>query len=307
MIPILIGLAAGVSLPVQTAVNSRLRHRLGGALLLASFISFAVGTAFLALLTITTGAHLTIPGAAVAGAPWWVWSGGVLGVAFLTGNLLLFPHLGAVETVIMPVLGQLAMSVTIDTAGWFGSPHHPLGPVRIAGAVLVLLGAVLVVGLPSRRADDDAGRRARMGWRLAGVFSGSLSAIQTAVNGRLGVLLGSAIHAAFISFAVGAILLALLVVVTRQWPKPTDQRPEPGRWWMWLGGLLGALVVAGNAYLVPHVGTGLTVMIVLLGQMAGSVFIDSVGLLGTPRRRLSLARVGGLVLMVAGVLVIRVL
>lgn len=306
MIPILIGILAGVALPVQTAVNSRLRFRLGGAVFLASFISFALGTAFLALLAVVTGAGLGISGGEVADAPWWVWSGGILGVAFLTANLLLFPHLGAVETVIMPVLGQLAMGLIIDTAGWFGSPHHPFGVIRLIGAVLVLMGAILVIGMSDRRLDDGGGR-ARTAWRLAGVVAGGFSAIQTAVNGRLGVLLSSAIHAAFISFAVGAVLLLLLVVITRQWPNHVDSSVVESRWWMWLGGLLGAVFIAGNAYLVPHLGTGLTVMIVLFGQMAGSVLIDSVGLFGTPRRRLRLTHVSGLVLMMLGVMIIRVL
>lgn len=307
MFAILIGLGAGMALPVQTAVNSRLRFRLGGAPLLASFVSFVVGTGFLTVLTLLTGSSLGIRLDQLGPTPWWVWSGGVLGVVYLTGNLLLFPHLGAVETVIMPVLGQLAMSVLIDTAGWFGSPHHPLGASRLSGAVLVLLGAFLTVGAPNKRLGTDSGTGGQLAWRVAGVLAGSLSAVQTAVNGRLGVLLHSAVHAALVSFAVGAATLLVLVVLLRQWPRDVTGRADLGPWWMWLGGLLGATVVAGNAFLVPHLGTGLTVMVVLLGQMGGSVLIDSLGWLGTPRRQLNPTRVVGLATMIVGVLIIRVL
>ena len=44
---------------------------------------------------------------------WWV--GGLLGVCFLTGNLLLLPRLGAALTVVMTVAGQIIMGVIIDT------------------------------------------------------------------------------------------------------------------------------------------------------------------------------------------------
>lgn len=50
---------------------------------------------------------------------WWV--GGLLGVCFLTGNLLLLPRLGAALTVVMTVAGQIIMGVMIDTLGLLGA------------------------------------------------------------------------------------------------------------------------------------------------------------------------------------------
>ena len=50
---------------------------------------------------------------------WWV--GGLLGVCFLTGNLLLLPRLGAALTVVMTVAGQIIMGVMIDTLGVLGA------------------------------------------------------------------------------------------------------------------------------------------------------------------------------------------
>lgn len=45
---------------------------------------------------------------------------------------------------------------------------------------------------------------------------------------------------------------------------------------MWVGGVLGALFIFGNAALVPQIGTGLTVVAGLLGSMLGSLIIDRV-------------------------------
>lgn len=55
-------------------------------------------------------------------------------------------------------------------------------------------------------------------------------------------------------------------------------------WWMWVGGLLGATLVMCNAYLSAHIGTGMTVMLVLLGQVGGGLLVDRFGLLGVPRK-----------------------
>lgn len=38
---------------------------------------------------------------------------------FLTSNVLLFPRLGAVQTVILPILGRILMGTLIDSFGWF--------------------------------------------------------------------------------------------------------------------------------------------------------------------------------------------
>ena len=57
---------------------------------------------------------------------WWV--GGLLGVCFLTGNLLLLPRLGAALTVVMTVAGQIIMGVFIDTFGLLGASNHSFFP-----------------------------------------------------------------------------------------------------------------------------------------------------------------------------------
>ncbi len=75
-------------------------------------------------------------------------------------------------------------------------------------------------------------------------------------------------------------------------------------WWMWLGGILGALFVLGNVYLVP-IRTGFAVIIVLIGLMIGSLLIDQFWL--ASKRTVTLLQIGGLLIMIVGVMVIRIL
>ena len=67
----------------------------------------------------------------------------------------------------------------------------------------------------------------------------------------------------------------------------------------------GAAVVGGNAFLAPILGTGLTVMVTQVGMIGGGLLIDQLGLLGAPRRPATALQVMGVLVMVAGVGVIR--
>lgn len=312
MLAIIVGLAIGIGLPMQTSINSRLRRAIGSPYL-ASLISFAIGTLFLLVMTWLMRHSLLFSWSLFTSQPWWLWIGGILDVIYLTGNILLFPKLGSVQTVIMPVLGQILAGLLIDNFGWFSSPQKPLSLTRVLGAVLVLLGVLGVVALDGwleRRHDRlDAAPKTNSGelwlWRAFGVLAGMLSAVQTAINGHLGQVLHSAVAAALVSFLVGTLGLVLVVLVLRPKWQLTAQKRATAPWWIWLGGIVGALFVLGNAFLVPQIGTGLAVVIVLVGLMIGSLLIDQFGWLESQRNPLTLAQLLGLIVMIAGVALIR--
>lgn len=67
---------------------------------------------------------------------WFV--GGLLGVCFLTGNLLLLPRLGAALTVVMTVTGQIFMGVIIDTFGILGAQQHTFTTLKSLGTCCLL-------------------------------------------------------------------------------------------------------------------------------------------------------------------------
>lgn len=305
---ILAAMAVGAVIPAQTAVNSRLRTSVG-APLPTSFYSFTV--AFLCAVTLA----VAISGfrwdfAAAAAEPWWGWIGGVMGTVFLTGNVLLFPRLGSVETVVIPILGQVIMALVIDQFGFFGAPQTEASALRLLGAVVVLAGIVCIHVL--RHNSDGAirghaGGGSLWGWRAFGVFMGMCSATQTAANGYLGTVLGSSIQAGAVNLAVGATLLFLLSLTFRSSRQALLSTIEPGPWWMWLGGVFGAIFVVGMATLAPIIGTGATV----IGQLAGTIIcgqvIERFGFFGSPKTPLHANRVVGLVLVFIGAVLVRAL
>ena len=68
---------------------------------------------------------------------------------------------------------------------------------------------------------------------------------------------------------VGLISLAIVVAFVDRTYSLGDALKKGNPWWMWAGGLLGATLVMCNAYLSAHIGSGMTVMLVLLGQVGG--------------------------------------
>lgn len=312
MLAIIIGLAIGIGLPIQTSINSRLKNSVGSPFV-ASLISFAIGTTFLAIITLFENGSLFFSSKIFEQQPWWLWIGGLLGVIYLTSNILLFPKLGSVQTVIMPIMGQIIMGLLIDNFGLFKSLVKPLTLTRLIGALLVILGVVGAVSINqiiSRRhhkiTDETIQNNNLWIFRIAGVLAGMLSASQTAINGHLGVVLHSSVKAAFISFFVGVIVLIITVTILHpriQLRRINGKNP----WWMWLGGLIGAVFVLGNVYLVPIIGTGLAVVIVLVGLITGSLLIDQFGLFDSKKNPITLAQVVSLLVMISGVILIRVI
>lgn len=298
MLWILLGILAGLVLPIQTLVNTRLRASTGTPFS-SSMISFAVGTVTLLIVaTAVTGGNYGI--ARAFDEPLWIWFGGLLGVVALTGNILLFPHLGAVQTVVLPIAGQVIMGLIVDHFGLFESPQSSLTAVRAIGAIIVLAGVIAVVATPSAATYNEDSATALWLWRLAGFIFGCFTASQSAINGHLGQVTGSPVSAALVSFTVGVTALVIVNIVLH-W-RPRIERPDgkPNPWWMWIGGVLGALFIFGNAALVPQIGTGLTVVAGLLGSMLGSLIIDRVS--GAPIKS---RQVLGIALLLTGVVLIR--
>ena len=139
---IVAALAIGALLPLQALINARLGAQTHGALY-ASFVSFLVGTCLLGLMLLATRTPL-LPAQPFAALPPWIWLGGVIGAAFVFAATLLVSRLGAGAMICLVVLGQVLSSLLLDHFGVLGA-QRPADLVRVLGAVLVVVGAALVV------------------------------------------------------------------------------------------------------------------------------------------------------------------
>lgn len=299
------GILVGLGAPIQTAINTKLR-RLLGRTFDASFVSFFVSLLFLLTLLPLTGQTFDIPFARVSREPLWIWLGGACGVTVLTGSILLFPRLGSMQTVVLPIAGQIIMGLTIDHFGFFDASIIPITAARSFGAALVFCGVLLISsGKLQSSGSTSSGNRLWL-WRAFGVWIGTLTSIQTAVNSRLGFIIDSPVKAAIISFIVGVSLLIMICVASRV-SEPSVERSSDAvnAWWMWLGGLIGAAFVLTNVYLGRMIGTGLTIIVLLTGSMLGGLIVDRFGLLGAERREITRRSIFGIVVILSGIGLIR--
>ncbi|MBC1418248.1 DMT family transporter [Listeria fleischmannii] len=141
---LLAGILAGMVMPIQTSVNTRLKGYTQSPFI-ASFVSFSVGSIVLVIISLLTFHDYSSIGHAIMTSPWWIWfGGGILGTIFLTNNILLLPKLGAALTVMVTVCGQMVMAILIDQFGWFSLPVHELNPERLVGVLLMFFGVYLM-------------------------------------------------------------------------------------------------------------------------------------------------------------------
>jgi transporter family-2 protein len=136
-------LGGGALLATQAPINARLA-RAAGDPVLAATISFAVGFAALGAAAALRG---VAPDAArLAAAPWWVWTGGLLGACFVLASVWTAPALGVLTLTAAVVMGQLLAALALDAVGAFGLPVQPVGWRRLAAVALVGAGLALSRG-----------------------------------------------------------------------------------------------------------------------------------------------------------------
>ena len=136
-----IGVVAGGLVAIQSVLNANLGQRAGnlGAVLLLTFVS----TASLILLIVcfpSTASFKNLPGL----SEWYLYLGGLLGIAILAAPILLVPRIGTTSTVISIILGQCILALLIDQFGMLSSPRVEISTARIMGVLLVGIGAYLV-------------------------------------------------------------------------------------------------------------------------------------------------------------------
>ena len=133
--------------------------------------------------------------------------------------------------------------------------------------------------------------------------AGGLIALQAPINAGLGKSTGG-LPAALVSFAVGSVALAVIVVLSGKAGGLNSTFDVS--WYYLLGGLLGAVYVTNALIAVSVIGAGGVAAATVTGQLTASVVIDRLGLFGLDQVALSPERLLGVGLLMAGTfLVIR--
>ena len=138
---LIIALVAGVALATQSAINTQLAKAMSGEAVIATFISFAVGTIvlfFIAWVKTDLWGNLS----AIPSQPWWKLIGGILGAVVVFTTVLLAPKLGITAMLFFIIVGQLITAATIDHFGLIGMPIREVNITKLIGLIIVAFGLV---------------------------------------------------------------------------------------------------------------------------------------------------------------------
>jgi len=128
--------------------------------------------------------------------------------------------------------------------------------------------------------------------------------VQAGINATIAQYHGHPLLAAFTNTTVASLVLLVAILALRvPWPSPMGMAAAP--WWAWTGGALGAFFVLSSLILAPKLGAAAFVATTIVGTMAASLAIDHFGLLAYRPQPVTLLRLSGAVLVVAGMLMIQ--
>lgn len=147
-------------------------------------------------------------------------------------------------------------------------------------------------------------RRMDLAVMFVAVGLGASIGVQPVINARLGNFAGNPALAALISTLTSTTVLLIYVLIIRP-ELPSLAVMRSGPWWIWTGGLIGAVYVAVSLNVAQRLGATTLVAVVLVGQMIAALIVDHYGLLGLAEHAISPLRILGVLLLIVGVVLIR--
>ena len=131
---------AGAIIGFQRALNGRINEN-SKMSFTTSLLNFFMGTTFLAfilLLLVLVGAVELMP---LPAGPWWIYTGGLLGVIYIASTSLIVQHLGVLTFTLFNTIGILTGSLIIDY--YFPSEGVQVSINLVIGIVLTMCGVVV--------------------------------------------------------------------------------------------------------------------------------------------------------------------
>ena len=295
-VAIVLAVVFGAGVALQSRVNGQLAAAIDDPYT-AALISFGSGLVILLVALAfwrpgREGVGRVRDGLRAGRIAWWMVLGGLAGAWFVTTQGLSAGVLGVALFTVAIVAGQTIGGILFDLIGLGPGGRRPLTVMRVLGALLAVAAIAWAV---SAQLVHDVPLLLMVLPFVAGVGA----AWQQAVNGRVKVEAASAFTATLFNFMVGTTALVIVALVhagIAGWPSSMPTEP-----WLYIGGAIGCVFIAGQAVLVRVVGVLLLALCGVAGQLAAALALDL--LLPTSERPIDPATIGGTVLAVVAVVV----
>jgi transporter family-2 protein len=142
---------------------------------------------------------------------------------------------------------------------------------------------------------------------LVALLTGAMIALQAPINAELAARLGHPLSAALWSFLVGTLALFVVVLLFARGSTNFGALRSVPLYMLIGGGLLGAVYVLVSLVLAPKIGVAALMALAIAGQLAAALLLDRFGLFDLAQRELSVGRVSGVLLVLVGALMVRML
>lgn len=132
------------------------------------------------------------------------------------------------------------------------------------------------------------------------LITGALIPIQASTNAAFSKSVGDPLITGLMVFVVGFFGMLVLAFILKA-PTPSLAQIKSAPLYGYAGGIIVATYVVMITILVPRLGVGAAISLIVTGQIICAVAIDHFGLFGVQPRSFDLTRAAGITLMIAGV------
>jgi len=146
---LLLALIAGALVGVQRALNGQINEHSQNSYT-TSLLNFITGTSFLSLFIIILIVLGRVELEPLPIGPWWIYTGGVIGVIYIAATSLIVQHLGVLTFTLFSVGGQLIASLLLDI--YSPTQGVSVSGYLVSGIAMTYIG-VLVGGVRQSRLE----------------------------------------------------------------------------------------------------------------------------------------------------------
>ena len=131
---------AGAVVGVQRALNGQINEHSHQSFT-TSLLNFAMGTSFLSMLLLSLVIFGSTELVALPAGPWWIYTGGVIGVIYIAFTSKIVQHLGVLTFTLFSVGGNLVGSLLIDL--YSPTEGVQVSAYLVTGIVMTYLGVIV--------------------------------------------------------------------------------------------------------------------------------------------------------------------
>ena len=138
----------------------------------------------------------------------------------------------------------------------------------------------------------------RIPFILLALLLGVVLSVHLGMNAQVGAILRNARMGNAVFWTIGAV--TAIVIGLTAWDPAIFQSLREVPLWLLTAGAMGAALVFGIAVVIPQIGAGTLFVLLIAGQVITGMALSHFGALGSPVEPITMMKVLGVVLLVAG-------